>query len=280
MFGYVVIDKPELRIREYEVYHSYYCGICESLKRYVGAGRLTLSYDMTFLAMLLTGLYEPEEEQARHRCVLHPSEKLLRTRNRFSDYAADMNVLLAYYDLADDWKDEKHLRSGALAAMTRADVRRIETKYPRQAEAVRTYVKQLSVCEAERSGDPDLAAGLTGTMFAEIFVQEEDLWASELRRIGFFLGKFIYLMDAYEDMEHDREKNQYNVWLCREQEPAPEQAYQLLSMMMSECAISFERLPILTHADILRNILYSGVWTKFRLLEAKRRDFIKENAND
>lgn len=66
-----------------------------------------LSYDMTFLVILLTGLYEPETIYSEERCVTHPLRKHPVRRNVVSDYVADMNVLLTYYKCMDDWYDEK-----------------------------------------------------------------------------------------------------------------------------------------------------------------------------
>ena len=97
MFGYITINKPELRIREYETYHAWYCGLCRVLKDGYGRkGQLTLTYDMTFLVVLLSGLYEPKTEQGVARCVAHPTTKHGYLVNDISAYAADMNVLMAY----------------------------------------------------------------------------------------------------------------------------------------------------------------------------------------
>lgn len=110
MFGYIVVHKPELKVREYETYRASYCGLCHSLKKQSGRiGQLTLSFDMTFLALLLTGLYEPETVTKSARCIAHPVEKHFYRENRYFDYAADMNVLLTYYKCLDDWQDERKL---------------------------------------------------------------------------------------------------------------------------------------------------------------------------
>ena len=56
MFGYVLINKEELKFKEYDVYKSYYCGLCQTLNNRSGRfAQLTLNYDMTFLQLLLTG---------------------------------------------------------------------------------------------------------------------------------------------------------------------------------------------------------------------------------
>ena len=73
MYGYVVMNKPELKIREYDEYRAYYCGLCKALKHAAGKrGQIALSYDMTFLALLLSALYEPETEKIQERCMIHP----------------------------------------------------------------------------------------------------------------------------------------------------------------------------------------------------------------
>ena len=117
-------------------------------------------------------------------------------------------------------------------------------------------------------------AGLTGEMLGEIMCWREDEWQEELRTLGFYMGKFIYLMDAYEDYEADQKKNCYNPLVYMEKENDQEFdtfCKLLLTSMMSECAKSFERLPILLHADILRNILYSGVWSRYEYLQLRKK---------
>lgn len=109
---------------------------------------------------------------------------------------------------------------------------------------------------------------------AELFVYRQDEWEDSLRKIGFFLGKFIYLMDAYEDVEDDIKSGCYNPLKSRFRDN-PEFAMdcrQILTLMMAECSREFEKLPILLHVEILRNILYSGVWCRYTMVTAKRAD--------
>ena len=97
MFGYVTICEPELKIKDFKAYKACYCGLCKSLKEYYGSlGQLTLTYDMTFVILLLTSLYETELKQSMHRCKVHPVKKQTMLQNEFSEYAADMNILLSY----------------------------------------------------------------------------------------------------------------------------------------------------------------------------------------
>ena len=242
MFGYVNINRNELSDENKKIYQGYYCGLCQKLKEVSGRkGQMLLNYDMTFLVVLLTGLYELEDKSTDFVCALHPTKKRTARINEATEYAADYNRIMA--------------------------------KYPRQVKAVETYIEELGKAEDAQESNIDKISGLTGTMLGEIFAWREDIWAEELRYFGFYLGKFVYLMDAYEDFETDKRKNAYNVFRVQRKEDMQNLdtfVKLLLTSMMSECAKSFERLPILMHADILRNVLYSGVWTKYEYNRLKR----------
>ncbi len=269
MFGYVTTNVEELKIKDYRKYQTFYCGICRELRdRHGQLSRLTLTYDMTFLAILLTGLYEPEDTLEKHFCPLHPGKKHPCRKNEAVRYAADMNLLLCYYNLLDDWIDEKKPVPLAMARVIRRDVKEIIREYPRQSQAVKRYMKELRECEREKSPDLDRASGATGEMLSQIFVWKEDQWRETLEKIGFYLGKFIYLMDAYEDVEKDRKTGNYNPWLpIAGEEKFRERASGILTMLAAQCSRQFEKLPVVEYVDILRNILYSGIWTKYERLQ-------------
>lgn len=275
MFGYININQKELSEENKKAYQAYYCGLCRKLKTNCGVkGQMLLNYDMTFLIVLLTGLYELENETSEMVCALHPTKKRTIWTNEVTDYAADMNLILAYYNLIDDWKDDKSYPKKAFAKILEKDYKRVLDKYPRQVKAIENYMEKTQQTEERGETNLDLVAGLTGEMLGEVFCWKEDEWAEELRTLGFYMGKFIYLMDAYEDYESDVQKNVYNPLTFMDQEEAQDLdtwCRLILTSMMSECAKSFERLPILLHADILRNVLYSGVWTKFEYLQLKKK---------
>lgn len=276
MFGYISINKPELKVRELNEYQSFYCGVCRSLGKQSGVfAHAALTYDMTFLAVLLSDLYDDPVRPCCERCPLRPWKKCRKQRNIHIDYAADMNVLLTYFNLLDDWKDEQDAGALLFARYLRKKVHQIREIWPRQYEATLHYIRALTRCEADGIRDLDYAAGLTGDLLGEIFVCEEDIWADRLRRTGFYLGKFIYLMDAWEDCREDQKKGSYNPWLLQpEGIPDPEETRRILTMMAGETAKSFEQLPVLEYAPILRNILYSGIWSRF---EELLRDEVETN---
>lgn len=275
MFGYINVNKAELSEENKKIYQSYYCGLCQRLHAHCGMkGQMLLSYDMTFVVVLLTGLYELENQQKAFTCAIHPTKKQTSLENEVVDYCADVNVMLAYHNLIDDWKDEKNYPKKTLAGMIRKDYERIAAEYPRQVKALEDYMQKLAEYEKANETNIDLVAGLTGEMLGELMAWKEDEWYNELKTLGYYMGKFIYLMDAYEDVEKDEKKNNYNplIHLKKQNEKDFETLSKLMmTSMMAECAKSFERLPILQHADILRNILYSGVWTKYEYLQLKKK---------
>lgn len=275
MFGYININQKELKEESRKAYQAYYCGLCRKLKTNCGAkGQMLLNYDMTFLIVLLTGLYELENEVSEITCALHPTKKRTVWSNAVTDYAADMNLILAYHNFIDDWKDDRAYTKKAFVKILDKDYTRIMSKYPRQVAAIEEFMKKTIEAEENHETNLDAAAGLTGEMLGEVFCWKEDEWAEELRTLGFYMGKFVYIMDAYEDYDADRKKNEYNplVYMVKESvQDLDTLCKLLLTSMMSECAKSFERLPILLHADILRNVLYSGVWSKYEYLQLKKR---------
>lgn len=272
MFGYIIVNKAEMKFKEFDVYHSFYCGICRDLKKKYGAlGQLSLSYDMTFLAILLTSLYEPETVKGSCKCIAHPLESHETRNNIFTEYAADMNALFACYKCQDDWEDEKKFRRLIYGKMLEGRTGRLKALYAEKIKKINLLMQSFSEAEKD-GGDIDVLAGLFGRVMAELVTPREDEWAENLRTLGGFLGKFIYLCDAYEDIETDIKKGTFNPLKAKYQNPDfEEECKTILMMMISECCREFEKLPVLDNAEILRNILYSGVWCRYETVREKRR---------
>lgn len=265
MFGYIIPNYDELKVRELKEYRQYYCGLCRCLKeRYGIKGQITLTYDMTFLGLLLTSLYEPEITVKSCRCVAHPAKRHEYIQSEYLYYAADMNILLMYYKCLDDWKDEHKVIKASYAGLLKRAGSKVKEKYPDKAARIQDGLDKLSMAEKEKNPVLDEAAGYFGDICSSLFVYKKDEWSEDLSRIGYFIGKFIYLLDAYEDLEDDINGERYNPYIimCKE-DGFDEKVRQILVMMMSEVGRAFERLPILENIQILKNIIYSGVWCRY-----------------
>ena len=265
MFGYIIPNYDELKVRELKEYRQYYCGLCRCLKeRYGIKGQITLTYDMTFLGLLLTSLYEPEITVKSCRCVAHPAKRHEYIQSEYLYYAADMNILLMYYKCLDDWKDEHKVIKASYAGLLKRAGSKVKEKYPDKAARIQDGLDKLSMAEKEKNPVLDEVAGYFGDICSSLFVYKKDEWSEDLSRIGYFIGKFIYLLDAYEDLEDDINEGRYNpyIMMCKE-DGLDEKVRQILVMMMSEVGRAFERLPILENVQILKNIIYSGVWWRY-----------------
>lgn len=273
MFGHIQANLADLSDAEKQRYRGAYCGLCRSLgKRHGQIARLSLSYDLAFLAMLLSSLYEPQESCSCKRCMLHPLKKCHSITNPYSEYAADMTVLLSYYKCMDDWQDERKPFAFFYAKCLEKRMQQIKQLWPRQCTAVEKELKNLS--EIEKNGFlGDAAANCFGHLLEEIFVYREDHWEEALRDIGRGLGRYIYYADAAIDYEKDRKKHNYNP--LNDLSVQPDEMRPMLMMLLGEASNAFEYLPLERDKQLLSNVIYSGLWMKYNqgmYERRKRRD--------
>ena len=278
MFGYVTIYRKGLGKEELDRYQAYYCGLCQTLgQRYGLPGRMALSYDMAFTAMLLTALYEPETRFGSGRCPPHPLKARPRAQNEFLEYAADMTILLAYYNCLLYTSDADRLASLRRAGQFEPLLPAIRERWPRQFSVIGEQLAALNLLEEAGSHDLDALCNAFGTLLGAVFACRQDLWTPVLEGMGRGLGGFIYLMDAYDDLEKDRKKERFNALqaLAGQLSPAEYEArcHELLTQQMGLCAQQFSLLPILRdtpEGKLLYNTIYSGVWSKYALVKKHR----------
>ena len=178
---------------------------------------------------------------------------------------------LHYYNAQDKWQDDHNLLALGYSTLLDNSTAEAAQRWPRQCNAIRACLAKLAEYEAAGSTDLDAVSGCFGALMAELFDYRQDRWAPELRSIGFHLGKFIYLLDAYDDLPRDKRRGAYNP--LRELSTHPdyeEEMLDIFELLLARCAQNFERLPCVEDADLLRNILYSGVWLKYNCKNAKR----------
>lgn len=275
MFGYIYVNRPELKIKEFDRYKAHYCGLCRTLSLCGGlSGRMTLNYDMTFLKILLESLIEPEVHEEKRRCFLHPFKPHIELTSDVAEYCAEMNILMAYFNAEDDWKDEHKISGLCLILLLRKKVKNIKEKYTDKVVKIRKSLYELAECEKCEEKDSDIPACCFGDIMGEMFAYDgKGPFEEDLRKCGFYLGKFIYLLDAYEDLEEDEKNSCYNSLLAIKDDPDFEEKIEFyLTGAISKSTWFFERLPLIDDVDILRNILYAGCWTKYESIKEKRRN--------
>lgn len=221
MFGYVLPEKPELKIKEYELFKAYYCGVCKSIGKRLGQlPRLTLTYDSVFLALVLSGLAGEKPLVGKKGCAVHPMKKRnVVLESRMIDYASDINILLAYYKLEDNWKDEKLFLSAAGKLSLKPVYRKLFKKYAEKCRIIECRLEELRQLEKHRCDSMDRAAEPFAKLMEEVMACEL-LCGNEdneriLRWIGYNLGKWIYILDAYDDIEDNIKSNAYNPLVCQ-----------------------------------------------------------------
>ncbi|MBE7010931.1 MAG: hypothetical protein E7418_05520 [Ruminococcaceae bacterium] len=263
MFGYIRIDKDELKIKEYNLFKSYYCGLCQTLKKEYGfPARYFLSYDVTFLAVLLSALQDDaESEVCSGRCLANPFiTRPIMKRNEILRYAAGVNVLLAWFKLRDDWHDRRSLRALLVMPFMYGKQKKSKKRFPALYEHIKASLSSLSVLEKNKTAEIDLPASAFGKLMTYIF--DTPLCGSaENRRIlahsGYLLGRLIYILDAWEDREQDQKNGSYNPFLL--QEMKQEDVKLMLDYTLGELANGLQLLSFTCNQEIIENIVYLGL---------------------
>lgn len=276
MFGFILPNIESLEDEEKKRYRAAYCGVCRSLKqRYGQLPRVTVSFDMTFLALVLGSLYEPQETKGAARCPLHPAKPQAFAQSEYSNYAADLSVAFAYHKLLDDWHDDHTIKSRAAAFALAGAYRKAKKRIPQECRAIEEALAEIQVMEKQlaeqnESLPLDAPANRFGLLLGDIFAHKNDFWVTDLRRFGARLGKFVYVMDAAMDLEEDLRTGSYNPFKYMDHDPqALRDNLEYLAASMTE---AFERLPLERDLHLLRSVLYAGVWQRFEAKENKSHD--------
>ncbi len=266
MFGYILADTGALNPEQLSRYKGCYCGLCRSIGSRCGQlCRLSLTYDMVFLTLLLGSLYEPREEERSGPCPVHPVRKRSSWQSEATAYAADLSAILARQNCLDDWKDERRLLRLGEAALLRRGAEEAAERLPEKAAAVRSCLDELGEIENRGEKSPDPGASAFGRLMGELFLWKRDRWTDTLRTAGEHMGRFLYLLDALEDLDRDRRRGSYNPLAGIAAEGATrEDILDILVNQMASCAAMIDRLPLVQDAELLRNILYTGVWSSLR----------------
>ena len=272
MFGYVYPLESELKVKEQTLYKAAYCGLCRTIgARYGLSARMALNYDCTFLALFLqalTGVYTciPARCGVRMRIrkipVLESSGAL--------EYSADVNVMLAGHQLEDAWQDDRSFAAFGENVLLRSAGKKAALMRSPLAVAVRSGLDALHAIERAKDPSPDAAACAFGELLSGVplgFHGLEGTYSEQIRWMFFNLGRWIYLMDAWEDRAKDERRGSYNPFLLSGATPE-DAAFQLYtSLTEMECAYDLIRFK--GDTGLLDNIVHLGCREKTRALLAK-----------
>lgn len=272
MFGYVKTVRGELRIREYEYYRASYCGLCRSMGKCTGqCSRMLLSYDFAYLANVRMALAGVKPAFAKRRCVVHPLRKrVMMERNDQLDFCAAASTILAYEKCRDNVADERgfaRLKARLSALLLKGAYQRAQKRVPELAEKVHEHLVRLAALEKEKTPSVDTVAAVFGDLLADVTSYGlEGADAAIARRIGFETGRFIYMLDALDDLEKDVKKGRYNPFALAYGHALTDEDKAGIKDALLCCLCDLEK-PFdlmdasddLTRKEILNNILYLGM---------------------
>lgn len=275
MFGYVKVERGELRVREYEYYRALYCGLCHRMGKCTGqCQRMTLNYDFVFLAAVRMALQGERPSLKRRRCIAHPFRKRWTVEAcEALDFCADASALLVYHKLADDVSDERGLkkwRARLSRPFLKGGFRRARRRHPELERAIAASLAELAAderCESVLTGADQPASRFGALMQSVLSDGLEGSAARIAAKIGRAVGHWIYLVDAADDFEQDRRRGRFNPYLRVFGEKPKAQEIEGLDVALTALLCDAEEgILLIDEGDaapellqIITNILYLGM---------------------
>lgn len=293
MFGYVTPLKAELKVKDFTKFRSYYCGLCLHIKN--GAGnipRMVLNYDMTFLAVLLDSLSAKEPNFELKRCIVHPKDKKPVVMNNDAlQYAAAMNLTLYYHKIKDDIEDDNDVKSKVLEKVLYPYQKKINKSIDDINNIIKINLKHLRDLENNKKFSSideichpfsDIVGNILKSYPKEL-VNDGDELRNNLYSLGYTLGKWIYLIDAFDDLKKDMKNKKFNPinFLYNKDNNPYEELLPLIKDRLEftilncsyNCKDILEKLPLKRNEEILKNVLELGMMDKYlRILNNTRED--------
>ncbi len=272
MFGYIKTDKGELKVKEYELYRGLYCSLCKALsKRYGVLSRLILSYDMTFLVLVRLSQKGLSPSFKAGHCPFNPAKKCNYCTNAESeyDYVCAVAVLMFYYKIKDNIKDSavfKKLLFYFLLPLAARWKRKATKLFPQLEAIISNAIDEQEKTEKQKTASPDMAAHNSAAALGKIFSFGFDEKEQELYRFGYFVGRWVYLLDALDDIESDIKHKSYNVFINKYSlekfELTPDIEHEIvatLNQSSAEAIKAFKSTGCGLLGEIIENILYGGM---------------------
>jgi len=273
MFGYIMPDKPELKMKEYEMFRGYYCGLCKSMGRSFGTlSRFALNYDSVFLGLLLSSVHNEVPVLKKESCIANPvKKKWIVKGSPHIDYAADINVLLTYYKLKDNIRDEGGLLPRLAKLAFQRGYNNAASGNKHLDEIIAASITAQVLLEEQKCSSMDEAAEPFANMLSQLLAagyRGDDQSVSRiLGWIGYNLGKWIYLIDAFDDIKSGSynpllQQYKYDNQDVKAFKSGIEDEVRInLLQALSQTTGSIELLK-LKNKGIIDNILYEGLYGK------------------
>lgn len=282
MFGYIKPQKSELLVREYEQYKGVYCSLCRQLGRRFGVlSRLTLSYDCTFYALTLMALSPECPGFEKGRCVVNPLKKCTYCSAGEDELtaAAALSVIMTYYKIRDDIDDSRFfgkLRGYFLLPLAKHMRKKAAREFPEIDGIVQTMMERQRAVEQEEYPGIDSCAEPTAKMLEQVFVlaaytdkSGQSSNARLLQHFGYYLGRWVYLIDAADDLEKDIRSNSFNPFILKfgltplstpkELEDVRAYANEVLNLTLSQLISAFNIFDFQHFDSIIHNVILKGL---------------------
>lgn len=221
MLGYIRIEKNNLRFKDYYKYKNYYCALCAVIRKEYGIlSCLLLSYDITFLIAVLETIEEYDSKQMI-RCPINPlKKKIVNVSDDVFHYCAFINYYLATMKVRDDVHDSRSKYKKILCKLLEHN-RKYKSdlsRYKRVINDLEDIYIQVVELEKEKTNIDSLISAF-GDFFSRIFtgyleykgMELEDPFVLRMKELFCFLGEWVYIMDAYDDLQKDIYKGEYNL---------------------------------------------------------------------
>ena len=267
MFGYITPDINELKVKDYAVFKAYYCGLCRILKNSYKASAV-LNYDAQFIYLLNDALNNPSETRSDNiKCALHPFSGRQVAVSDAADYAAAVNVMMAYYKFKDDIADGGSFKSKFALFRFNKKYKEASAKYPETAEAAAEMWKNQQAAESGSTISTDEAAEPYAKLFGLVLKNISRLYECQLYDLGYALGRWVYLIDAYDDIKKDLKSGLYNVYIKKygltSGDGIPEaekiNIENSFYYTLSRADNAFSSIDIVKNKEILSNIIKLGL---------------------
>ncbi len=270
MFGYVLPEKPHLYFKDFDLYRGLYCGLCKSIGSHFGQiPRLTINYDVTFLSLLLHSFEGIDVKIEQEHCILHPIRKRpVASDDPLTEKLAAVNLLLSWHKLRDDVLDEKKLVAKMGCSALKRAYRAAKKALPRADEIIAEQYEKLRSLEKAGEESPERAADTFAEMMRRLCKELASKEDENLFDLAYLVGKWVYLIDALDDLQEDFAKNNYNPFLKAypnfENKAAflkenKEELGFLFTGTLTAMRESFSKIPFGFNTDLLENILFRGL---------------------